>query len=280
MAFFRRYGIYFIAAAFLIFALQQFSSQTEDSHSLSLHKKIIVDIMAYSDRGVKAVVQGVQGVWEGYLYLVNLRKENDLLLKDNQELRARLNEIEEIRLANKRLQILLQFQESIHQKVIPAKVIGESPKGEFKTILVNKGERHGVKKGMAVIAPSGVVGKILQVANHSSHVLLLIDYNCSVDAVIQRSRVRCIVKGLRGHLSHLKYLRRTDDVQVKDVVVTSGFAEVFPKGLILGEVIKVKRRGYGIDQEAELLPAVDFSTLEEVLVVIPESAVPGKEAEE
>ena len=129
---------------------------------------------------------------------------------------------------------------------------------------------------MAVISPEGVVGQILKTAPHHSIVLLLTDYNSAIDSIVQRTRAKAIVEGKGENRCQLKYLLRTEEVTVGDLVVTSGFGGYFPKGLMVGEIKKVDKRGHGVFQYAELVPSVDLTNLEEVLVIT-EASSPAQE---
>jgi rod shape-determining protein MreC len=121
---------------------------------------------------------------------------------------------------------------------------------------------------MAVICPAGVIGQILKTAPDYATVLLITDYNSAVDSVVQRTRAKAIVEGRGENRCQLKYLLRTEEVAVGDAVVTSGLGGNFPKGLTVGEVKKVDKKGHGVFQYAELVPSVDMTKLEEVFVIM------------
>jgi rod shape-determining protein MreC len=123
-----------------------------------------------------------------------------------------------------------------------------------------------VGKGAAVVAPQGIVGHVFQASPHAARVLLVSDHNSGVDALVQRTRARGIVQGTVDAGCGLKYVKRTEDIQVGDMVVTSGLDGIFPKGLPIGQVVSVDKRGQGLFQYAEIAPRVDAQQLEEVLV--------------
>ncbi|OGP66144.1 MAG: rod shape-determining protein MreC, partial [Deltaproteobacteria bacterium RBG_13_47_9] len=151
---------------------------------------------------------------------------------------------------------------------IGAEVIGQDPSSWFKSVTIDKGERDGVKQGMAVVSPIGIIGRILKTAPHYATVLLITDYNSAVDSIVQRTRAKAIVEGKGENRCQLKYLLRTEEVAIGDAVVTSGLGGNFPKGLMVGEVKKVDKKGHGVFQYAELVPSVDFAQLEEVFVIM------------
>ena len=119
---------------------------------------------------------------------------------------------------------------------------------------------------MAVVVSEGVVGRVIEVSAHTAKVLLISDPNSAVDVIIQRSRAQGILEGRVEEFGILKYIQKSDDVQMGDKVITSGLGGIFPKGLIVGTVTKVERKRPGVFQYIEVTPSVDFSRLEEVLV--------------
>jgi len=215
-------------------------------------------------------VTGTTGL---YLNLLDIKKENRILKEDLSKLKSELNQKEELRLENERLKKLLEFQQRAPNSLLSAQVIAvDLMWGEYRSVQINKGIKHGLKKGMAVVTHEGVVGYLLNANKSFSTVLLLTDRNAVIDTLVQRTRARGIVEGLGQDLSQLKYLQRTDDVQNNDLVVTSGLDGVFPKGLPVGVVTKVVKQQFGVTQTVELSPVVNTSRLEEVFVVTkPES---------
>ena len=138
----------------------------------------------------------------------------------------------------------------------------------FKTLLINKGTAEGLRVGLPVLADQGVVGRIIETSWHASRVLLMIDENSNIDALIQRSRAQGILQGAGSAGCNLKYISRAEEVQTGDVVLSSGLAGVFPKGLLLGVVTGVSRKEGGLFQKIDVAPAVDFGKLEEVMALI------------
>jgi rod shape-determining protein MreC len=176
--------------------------------------------------------------------------------------------MKEMHLANERLRELLQFREKNSPSMIGAEVIGRDPSSWFKSVTIDKGERDGLKKGMAVISPAGAIGQVLKISPHYATVLLITDYNSAIDCVVQRTRAKAIVEGKGENRCQLKYLLRAEEVAVGDVVVTSGLGGNFPKGLMVGEIKKVDKKGHGVFQYAELVPSADMTQLEEVFVIM------------
>jgi len=219
-------------------------------------------------KAVTHTVRFVEGVWEHYFYLISVSRENDQLRSQLDQALERGHRCTEIELANQRLNNLLNFQKSIDREVLPAAVIGKDPSTWFKTVIIDKGMRDGVEKGLPVVVPAGIAGQVMEVAGTYSKVLLIIDQNNAVDALVQRSRARGLVTGAASGRCLFKYVLLKNDVSIGDILISSGLDRVFPKGLRVGMVSNVIRSTAGIFQEVEVTPFVDFEKLEEVLVVL------------
>ena len=219
-------------------------------------------------QGVTATGVGqLRSLWTSYVSLVGV-------VDENRELRGRLSTLEverqrmtELELENARLERLLDFRSTMPSKALTARVVGKDASGWFETFTLDRGERDGVSPGMAVVCADGVVGRIASVSPHASRVLLISDHNSGVDALIQRTRARGILEGTLSGMASLKYVKPSEELEVGDLVVTSGLDGIFPKGLRLGRVVGVTRRESGLFQLAEVVPFVDFSKLEEALIL-------------
>ena len=272
----RRYSIPALILLLLLIALVLMSLRVKQQRRVAFFDALLMEFCSPFQRVSTGAIQSVQRTFERYLFLVHLQRENEILKQRVSELQKENHLKEEALLANERLRKLLDFRDTISPSMIAAEVVGQDPSSWFKSITINKGEGDGVRKGMAVISPDGVVGQILRAAPHYAIVLLLTDYNSAVDSTAQKTRARAIVEGTGENRCLLKYLLRTDEINVGDVIVTSGLGGNFPKGLLIGEIRKVEKRGHGVFQYAELAPSVDFTRLEEVLVIT-ESPVPTGE---
>ena len=264
---FRRYSIPVFIIILLLSALIVMSLRVKQRKGIDFADAVLMEFCAPFQKVSNFVIKAIHGVFQEYLFLVHLQRENVVLKQRMAELQKENHQMKEMALANERLYKLLQFREKISPSVTAAEVIGQDPSSWFKSVTINKGEKDGVRTGMAVISPEGVVGQILKTAPHYSTVLLITDYNSAIDSIIQRTRAKAIVEGKGENRCQLKYLLRTEEVIVGDSVVTSGLGGNFPKGLMLGEVRKVDKKGHGVFQYAELVPSIDLTKLEEVLVI-------------
>ena len=259
---------FIIPILIFLLALSLISANLHSRDNMSFFESLVVGITAPVQKVVWGVIDGIGSIWRGYFYLVGLEKENQALKKELQDLKLQMNRYREADLANQRLRALLNFKKSIATPLLPAQLVAFDPSGWFQTILIDKGRNDGVVQDMAVVSAEGLVGRVIGVSNHHAKVLLILDGNSAVDAYVQRSRARGVLVGLGRELCLLKYVQRNEDVQVGDKVISSGMGGVFPKGLLVGTVQEVVRGSSGLFQRVEVEPAVNFSRLEEVMVVI------------
>jgi rod shape-determining protein MreC len=231
------------------------------------------------DRGIVALTSPIQGAisWsldqivnfsQNYLFLWHTRKDNLLLFEENRKLLGLIANLQEAEQENVRLKSLLAFKEDHHFETLLAQVIANDVSTEFRAIRINRGGKSGILKNMAVVTHEGVVGRILRTTDHTSDVITLFDLLSAVDATNHRSRARGVVEGLTDNTCQLRFALRTDDNQVNDLLVSSGLGGIFPKGIPIGTVIKVAKKSFGISQNVEIKPTVDFSKLEEVLIIM------------
>lgn len=195
--------------------------------------------------------------------------ENEKLKKEINLLRYRFNVSKEAYLENERLRKLLSFKQKSPYKVIAGSVIAHSADNWSSVIIVDKGESSGIKRGFAVINYFGLAGRVIETSRSVSKIMLINDPNLGVSAIVQRSRQEGLVSGTLGNSLIMKYLPSDADIKVSDTVITSGFTDRYPKGLIIGTVVDVADEFSGLSRYAIIKPGVDLSGLEEVLIIIP-----------
>lgn len=211
-------------------------------------------------------------IWRHYFFLISTAKENDELKQKLAEAINKNNECREIELANERLREFVKLKKQSPFQLEAAEVIAKDPSPWYQTMVINKGTKDGVISGCPVVVPEGIVGHVLTASSGSSKVLLIIDRNSSVDALVQRTRARGLAQGMTRRLCRFEYALRKLDIKIGDTVVTSGFDNIYPKGLRIGHISKIIRRNSGLFQDVELTPYADFSKLEEVMVILPPTA--------
>lgn len=247
------------------------SSNSDPGPTWNPAEQFIIEITAPFQNLFDQVVSSTEAFWLNYFHLVNVRHENRQLKNELLELRMANSRYQELLETQERIEALLQFKQTLNLPVIPAQVIGLDPSGWFKSIIIDKGKQAGLRLDMPVVNAFGVVGRVVSVSPNYAKVLLIIDQNSAIDCLIQRSRDRGMLKGLMSEICKLDYVVKSSDVKVGDILVTSGLGGVFPKGLPMGRVLKVKEMPGELFKDVSIMPAVDFSKLEEVLVVIEEN---------
>lgn len=198
----------------------------------------------------------------------NLKYENELLKEENTLLLNENRKSREYAVENNRLRNTLHFLEKTKFKLQVVSVIGRDLTNFFNTLIIDKGLEDGVVEDMAIVDTSGIVGKVVSCGKKISKVILLVDSNCSVCAINSRSRVYGVVSGTGGSLCIMKYVLSEDDVKIGDTIISSGEGEIFPKGFLIGRVVKVEKAKDELTLDIYIKPAVKFSILEEVFVVM------------
>jgi len=265
MGFFRRYPL-FAVLLMIFFLVQLVPLNNQDKLSKSKFSKVILTLTYYPQRGVSVLSRFIVRKWEKYIDNVGHYEENKVLKRNIAKLREENFRLSETELQNKRLRKLLNFRSEDEYEVIAANSIAVSPSAiKSQVIIIDKGSRHGLIKGMPVKTHEGVVGKVYIVGKSSSEVLLITDSLSAVDSYVQRSRERGIIKGDGSKWCVMEYLEKASDIIVGDKIVTSGKDGFFPKGILLGTVVEIFSTGGNI--KAKIRPNVDINSVEEVLVI-------------
>ena len=217
---------------------------------------------------VTRTMRFTRDIWHQYFYLVSVTRQNQLLGTQLNQAFEVNNQWRETELANTRLRNLLGFEQTIAEMAVAAEVIGKDPSAWFKTVIIDKGRADGLTTSLPVVMPQGIAGQVIEVSNHYSKVMLVIDRNSAVDALVQRTRARGVIKGDSTDRCRLEFVLRKSDVRVGDTVVSSGLDGVYPKGLRIGFVSEVIEHDADIFHEVIVTPFVDFEKLEEVLVAL------------
>jgi rod shape-determining protein MreC len=241
--------------------------------------KAIIQLAAPIQWGAATLARGIGNLWGDYVYLVEVKQDNGSLFAENARLRERVSRLEGLETENRRLRRLLELKTSLPDEVVSAQVIGKNTNQFFRVIRVSldKPSRE-IGPNLPVLSPDGVVGTTLHVAGDTVDVRLVVDAGAGVDVVVERTGARGYVRGTgneREYACDVEYVQRTDEVEVGDVLLTSGVGLRFPKGKRVCTITKATKRDFGIYQQVQCAPTVDFSRLEEVLVVTTAKAEPA-----
>jgi len=234
----------------------------------------IVRVSSPIQMAAAIVARGVSDVWGDYVYLVDVKRDNARLEYDNARLREQLHALEQAQVENRQLRRLLQLKDSTSGEAVSAQVVAKDFTEFFRVtrIVLDKGARD-VRPHMPVVAPDGVVGEVLHVgaAGDTVDVRLAVDAAFGVDVEDERTHARGFVRGTGDptrYACKVEMVDSRDEVELGDLLVTSGKGRWFPRGIPVARVTKVIKRELGRDQDVDAVPTVDFSRLDTVLVLL------------
>lgn len=252
----------------------RYSMQREPKQRLTGPDKLIVRIITPIQFAAATLARGLSGVWTDYVYLVDVKQNNASLAAQNARLRERVRMLERLEEENRRLRGLLELRKHLKADVVSAQVIAKDTVEFFRVahVILDKPSTDLVSDArLPVITLDGVVGTTGKVAGDTVEVQLVVDAGSGVDVVVERTGARGFIRGTgdeAAYLCKVEYVKRTDEVEVGDLLVTSGVGRRFPAGIPVAKVSKVVRRDFGIYQTVTAEPTVDMSRLQEVLIVV------------
>jgi rod shape-determining protein MreC len=269
----QRTGILF--GAVMIGHLILISAQVQSKAGVPVLEGITFGVFSRLQGGAAGLFRGIGGVWSNYVGLRGTKAENEKLKQEVAALEVRLQEQHALASRAERLQALLDLRTSTTLPTIAAEVIAGNPNPGLLTVTVNRGTAEGVQPDMAVIAPKGVVGRVVgPVAAHAARVQLIIDRTAAVGAISERTRAGGMAVGVDGDPPlGIELVSNLADIAPGDVIVASGVDGIYPKGFTIGTVEK-SERGPSLHRIIAVRPAVNFSALEDVLIVL----VPARSA--
>ena len=234
--------------------------------------RTILRVTAPLELAMATIARGVGDVWDDYAYLVDVKRDNDRLSYDNARLREEVRSLEQAQVENRQLRRLLQLKDSVPGETVSATIIGKDFTEFFRVtrVVLDKGSQD-VRPHMPVVSPDGVVGAVLHVAGETVDVQLAVDAAFGVDVEDERTHARGFVRGTGDPARYgckVEMVDSRDEVEIGDLLVTSGKGRWFPRGLPVARVTKVVRRELGRDQDVDAAPTVDFSRLDAVLVLV------------
>jgi rod shape-determining protein MreC len=251
------------------------SAQVNTRRGVPLLQVVTFGLFAEVQRVTSATVSP-RG-WTHYVRLRDVQAENEKLKQQLDAAQLQLQEQRALAERSRGLLATLGLRDRSHLQTIAAEVIGAGASTDFKTVTIDKGTGDGVRTDMAVMAPGGVVGRVVVPSGRAAKVQLLVDRSAAAGVLIERSRSQGVAVGAGDELLRMEYVSEVADVAVGDTVVTSGIDGIYPKGFVVGKVEVVEKSGNSY-KEILVRPAIDFSSIEEVLVVL--TPTPARAAEE
>ena len=262
----------YLFVGLLLVHLGAISHQVDGGNGLSLLQRGIFTILSPLQRGVSGAVGLGKGLWEGYGIHRRTFEENRRLHERVRYLEVLLQERSRLARETERLREVLELREVLPLDTVVAEIVSRDGVPWFRTLTIDKGSAHGVGLNAPVMSSSGVVGRVIAVGPYAARVQVLLDRDAGVGVLIERTRVAGVVSGqvvqadAGGGDLVLKYVPERADVAIGDVVVTSGFDRIYPRGLMVGRVSAVEP-GAGLLKSIRVEPSARFERLEEVLVV-------------
>ena len=275
MTIFLEHRAKWISYVFILLSLILLSFSIGKGREWNPAEKLAIEIAAPFQKIFTGTISTARDIWKDYFFLVETRQENLRLNKKINLLEIENSRYQELLLTNQRLQQFLKFQENTKETFLPARVIGWNSSVLFKSIIIGRGAKDGLKINMPVVNSKGVVGRTVSVSPNYAQVLLVTDQNSVVDGLVQRSRCRGMLKGRGLSECSFDYVIKACDIEIADTIVTSGLGRAFPKGLYLGTVKKIDDSPYKLFKDVMVVSTVDFSKLEEVLVILRSGFIPG-----
>ncbi len=256
-----------LVLVFISVLLYIFSLNFQTHNRMDVVQRSVTETVSPPIQLFGKIFSAFEEFFRDYIWLKRLRGENESLKREIAELESKVTSYQEAYVENQRLRRLLDFKTMIGAETVPAQVIMHDLTGWFQTLMLDKGFRDGIAPDMPVVNDEGVIGRILDVSDRHSRVLLITDQGSSVDALDQRNRVRGILCGKDANGCLLKYVRANLDIKEGDMVLTSGKDGIYPKGLRLGVVHAAYKDPVDLFQKIDVKPLARMSALEEVLII-------------
>ena len=257
-----RVGLLVVAAVLLVFLSRQ--GWLRPVESAVAFVAVPIQRALDSTTGAAAYVLG------SFQETRNLRAENAALQRTVEELLPEVARLRGAEIENRTLREQLGYvQTNSEWDFISAQVIGRDATNLLDVIIIDRGSNVGIERGMVVVTHLGVVGKITRVTAHWSKVQLITSPSSVVNAVIQGGPRRAFgnVYGSPEGRLEMRFILQTEELNVRDLVVTSGLGGGLPRDFVIGQVVNVEEADYELYKTALVEPFVDFSQLEHVMVV-------------
>jgi rod shape-determining protein MreC len=277
-AFVSRHRALFILLGVMVAQLLLLSVQITRNHNVRLIQVWAVGTFEPFERALHWTVKTTTDSWRSYSGLWNTQQQNQELRAELAAARSQILDLSQQAGEAERLRALLEFKNQLPFQTLAAEVIASSPGERSNAIYIGKGAEDGISPDLAVITPSGVVGKIVAVFPHSAQVLLITDSSSGVGCILEKSRIQGVLKGIGQNLGQLHYVMNKQPVTEGEMVLTSGLDQIYPKGLPVGAVVRITEGN--IYQNIVVKPAASLDRLETVLVAIKAISAENKPQQE
>jgi rod shape-determining protein MreC len=257
----------FINVIFLVLSLVyalRVSPVVKDS---TFFETFVVETVTPIQELISSSKGNLSDLFNHYVFIIGVSKENEKLKNSVDGLKNQIFVLQELRRENRRIKSLLKFGQEIKSTKVLAQVVGWDSSGRYNLLRINKGSNDAIKLRDTVVTSKGLVGHVYKTYKNYSDIITILDNRNRVDSLVVKTRSHGIIEGFTNNLCVMKYVTRTDPVNLKDRVITAGLGTIYPKGILIGEISKVKRESYGITQYIEIGPSVDFKRLEEVIIL-------------
>jgi rod shape-determining protein MreC len=251
------------------------SAQVQTRRGVPMLEEAIFGSMAEVQRVATGGIGEARGFWQSYVNLRQTGRENEALKQRVSQLEVALQRERALAEQTRVLQAMLDLKTETPFATTPAMVIASGASPEFRTMTLDKGSSQGLATDMAVLAPAGVVGRVILPTPRAAKVQLIIDRNAAAAGLVERSRAQGVVVGTGTDQMRFEYVPGTADLKTGDRVVTSGMDGIYPKGFVIGQIESIQRTA-GEFSTVLIRPAVNLSSLETVLVVTSGTEVPKK----
>jgi rod shape-determining protein MreC len=268
----KRYRDSVVAIVLLVVPFFFMRANMRSPQQLNPLDRVFLRISAPIEFAVASIVRGTSGFLSDYFYLVDVKRDSERLSYENARLRETIRHLEHFQAENQQLRRTLQLRESTPADSISAQVTGKDFTEFFRVtrVVLDRGNRD-IRAHMPVVSPDGVVGSVLHVVGDTVDVQLAVDAAFGIDVEDDRTKARGFVRGTGDparYACKVEMVDSRDDVEIGDLLVTSGKGKWFPKGFPVARVTKVVKRELGRDQEVEAIPTVDFARLENVVILV------------
>lgn len=264
----RKNIIILVSLVLVSFALMTFDIRR--SQSPTIFETVLMWVVSPVQNLITHTLDSAKSVVDHYVFVAEVSEENEKLKQEIGKLIRQNNELREELRQRDRVAGLMKYQEERQLKSVVAKVIGRDATQWARVVYINKGTQDGIGENLPVVTNAGVVGHVIQAGLNTSKVMLVVDGRSSVDTLFSHDRISGVVVGTGMEFCEMKYVPITAEVNVGDQIISSGLGGVYPKGLVVGTVIRIAKGTQGLFQEIFIAPSADFGRLEEVLVLLSE----------